>query len=344
MPSTMKQYQLPRAGRIDDLTLTTVEQPTPGPGQALVRLRAASLNYRDLLIAKDQYGFGGVRPGTVPASDGAGEVVAVGPGVTSVKVGDRVAGIFHQGWVDGEITDAMAGTALGGELDGVLTEYRAFDESGLIPVPAGYSFEQAATLPCAAVTAWNALMCGARPVRPGDSVLTLGTGGVSVFALQFAAAAGARVISTSSSDEKLQRAKALGASDTINYKATPDWEKAVMALTDGRGVDHVVEVGGAGTLPKSLRCVRRGGEVSVIGLLTGRGGEINPLVLLPRATTMRGIYVGSREMFLAMNRAIVATAIKPAVDRTFAFDRVPDAYRYLESGSHFGKVVIRIGD
>ena len=339
---TMRTYRLPKAGRIDDLTLTAAQPPVAGHGQAVVRLGAASLNFRDLMIVKNQYGRP-ARPGLVPVSDGAGEVVEVGPGVTRVQVGDRVAGIFHQGWIGGDITDAMAGTALGGDLDGVLAEYRAFDEGGLVPLPAGYSFEDGATLPCAAVTAWDALMCGPRPVRAGDTVLTLGTGGVSVFALQFAAAAGARVISTSSSDEKLARAKSLGATDTVNYKATPEWDQAVLEMTRGRGVDHVVEVGGAGTLPRSLKCVRRGGTVSVIGLLTGGGGEINPLVLIPKAATMRGIYVGSREMFLDMNRAIDVNAIRPVIDRTFPFEQAADAYRHLESGSHFGKVVVRIG-
>ena len=338
----MRAFQLPRAGQIDDLTLVEVDRPTAGHGRAVVRLRAASLNYRDLMIIRDQYGRP-ARPGLVPLSDGAGEVVEVGTGVTRVKVGDRVAGIFHQGWIGGAITDDMAGTALGGDLDGVLAEYRTFDENGLVPLPDGYSFEEGATLPCAAVTAWNALMWGPRPVRPGDVVLTLGTGGVSVFAVQFAHSAGARVISTSSSDAKLDRARQLGATDTINYKKTPEWEKAVQDLTGGRGVEHVVEVGGPGTLPRSLRSVRRGGEVSVIGLLSGGGGEINPLVLIPRAATMRGIYVGSREMFLDMNRAIVANSIRPAIDCTFDFEQARDAYRHLESGSHFGKVVIRIG-
>ncbi len=338
----MRQYQLPQAGRIEALTLTEAARPTAGHGQAVVRIRAASLNYRDLMIVRDQYGSP-ARPGLVPLSDGAGEVVEAGPGVSRVKVGDRVAGIFHQGWIGGEISDEMAHTALGGDLDGVLCEYRTFDENGLVILPAGMTFEAGATLPCAAVTAWNALMCGPRAVRPGSSVLTLGTGGVSVFAIQFAAAAGARVISTSSSDQKLERARALGATDTINYKTTPDWEKAVQELTGGRGVDHVVEVGGPGTLPRSLRSVRRGGEVNVIGLLSGGGGEINPLVLIPRAATMRGIYVGSREMFQEMNRAIVENRIEPVIDRTFDFEQAVDAYRHLASGSHFGKVVVRVG-
>ena len=340
--SDMRVYRLPTAGKIEDLTIGTADRPTAGAGQAVVRIRAASLNYRDLMIVRNQYGSP-ARPGLVPLSDGAGEVVEVGAGVTRVKVGDRVAGIFHQRWLDGQLSDEHTKSALGGDLDGVLAEYRAFDADGLVAIPDGFTFEEAATLPCAAVTAWNALMCGPRPVRPGDAVLTLGTGGVSVFAIQFARAAGARVISTSSSDHKLALAKQHGATDTINYDATPDWDKEVQRLTAGRGAEHVVEVGGAGTLPRSLRSVRRSGTVHVIGLLSGGGGEINPLVLIPREATLRGIYVGSRTMFQEMNRAIVTNDIKPVIDRTFAFEAAQDAYRHMASGSHFGKVVLRIG-
>ena len=338
----MRLYTLPKVGAIDDLKLTEAPTPTPGHGQALVRLRAASLNYRDLLIITNNYGGRPTRANLVPLSDGAGEVTAVGEGVSRVKVGDRVAGIFHQKWLGGELQDAFASSALGGDLDGVLTEYRLFDENGLVHLPKHLSFEQGATLPCAAVTAWDALFHATRPVRPGDVVLTLGTGGVSVFAIQFARAAGARVIATSSSDAKLQQAKTLGASDGINYKTTPEWDKAVKELTGGVGVDHVVEVGGPGTLPMSLSAVKRAGSVHVIGLLSGAGGSINPLVLIPRASTMRGVYVGSREMFEVMNRAITAHQIKPVIDRVFAFEEAKAAYEHLKSGAHFGKVVIRI--
>ena len=337
----MRLYRLPKAGDINDLTLTEAADPTVGPGQVRVRLRAASLNYRDLMIVRDQYGRP-ARPGLVPVSDGAGDVVEVGTGVTRVAVGDRVAGIFHQRWLAGPIEDDVMSSALGGDLDGVLAEERTFDQDGLVKVPAHLSYDEAATLPCAAVTAWDALFNGPAPVRPGDTVLTLGTGGVSAFAIQFARLAGARVIATSSSDEKLYRAKQLGATDGINYKTTPDWEKAVKELTAGRGVDAVVEVGGAGTLPKSLAAVRRGGTVSVIGLLTGPGGEINPLVLIPRAAVMRGVYVGSRATFETMNRALSLHRLRPAIDRPFDFEQAGDAYRHLASGSHFGKVVVRI--
>jgi NADPH:quinone reductase-like Zn-dependent oxidoreductase len=266
----------------------------------------------------------------------------VGDAVSRVKVGDRVAGIFHQKWLGGEMQDAFSNSALGGDIDGVLTEYKLFDEQGLVHLPAHLSFEEAATLPCAAVTAWHALFHSAKPVKPGDVVLTLGTGGVSVFAIQFAHAAGARVIATSSSDDKLKRAKALGATDGVNYKQTPQWDEAVMQLTDGTGVGHVVDVGGPGTLPLSLNSVKRGGIVHVIGLLAGAGGQINPLVLIPKSASLNGLSVGSREMFEVMNRAIEVHRIKPAIDRVFPFEQAKAAYEHLKSGSHFGKVVIRI--
>lgn len=337
----MRAYQLTSTDGIDALNAVELPMPTAGPGQVVVRLHAASLNYRDLLIATGRYGMASTRPNLIPLSDGAGEVVEVGPGVTNLRVGDRVAGIFHQNWIAGEATDAILGSALGGELDGVLCEYRAFDAQGLVRLPDHLSYEQAATLPCAAVTAWNSLFCH-QPVQPGDTVLTLGTGGVSVFAIQFAHAAGARVIATSSSDEKLQRVRELGATDLINYKRTPEWDEEVLRLTDGRGVDHVVEVGGAGTMERSIRATRRGGHVGVIGVLTM--GQINPILVLLKGLVLRGIFVGSREMFEAMNRAIAANQIQPVIDRTFGFDEVHAAYRHLESGSHVGKVVIKISD
>ncbi|MEX0742255.1 MAG: NAD(P)-dependent alcohol dehydrogenase [Phycisphaeraceae bacterium] len=337
----MRTYQLPKTEGIDDLTIAEAASHEPQRGQVLVRMRAASLNYRDLMVATGRYPRGHIQPNLVPLSDGAGEIVAVGPDVSRFKKGDRVAGIFHQNWLAGEISDAMLGSALGGDLHGVLTEQRIFEEDGLVHLPEHLSFEEGATLPCAAVTAWNALFCH-HPVQPGDVVLTQGTGGVSVFAMQFAHAAGARVIATSSSDEKLERVRTLGASDLINYKQTPDWDSEARRRTGGRGVDHVVEVGGAGTLPRSLRAVRRGGQVNVIGLLAG-GGEIDPMMVLGRAVMMRGIFVGSREMFAAMNRAIAAHELRPVIDRVFPFEQAAEAYRHLESGAHLGKVVIQIG-
>lgn len=335
----MRLYTLPKAGAIEDLTLTERDVPRPGRRQVLVRMRAASLNYRDLLVATGRYGRAGVQPGLVPLSDGAGEVAAVGPDVTRVKEGDRVAGIFMQGWIAGPPDESYRATALGGSIDGVLAEYVLFEEEGLVHLPEHLSFEEGACLPCAGVTAWNALTV-LRPVGPEQTVLLLGTGGVSILALQFAHAAGARVILTSSSDEKLERAKALGADAGVNYRTHPDWEKEVWTLTGRRGVDHVVEVGGAGTLPKSIAATRVGGAVHLIGVLTG--GQIDPLPVMQKAIDLRGVFVGSREMFEAMNRAVAFHRIHPVIDRVFPFEEAQAAYRHLESQAHLGKVVIRL--
>jgi NADPH:quinone reductase-like Zn-dependent oxidoreductase len=337
----MRAYQLADGVGIDRLTLADIEQPHPGRHQVLVKVHATSLNYRDLLIVSGQYGRGAITPGRIPLSDGAGEVVEVGEDVTRVKVGDRVAAIFHQSWIAGAVSDEIIGSALGGDVDGMLVEYRLLEEEGVVKLPDYLSYEEGATLPCAALTAWNALL-EHQPVRPGDTVLVQGTGGVSIFALQLAHAAGARVIATSSSDEKLRRVKELGASDLVNYRKHPEWDEEVLRLTGGRGVDKVVEVGGAGTLPRSLRAVRRGGEVSVIGLLAGFG-EIDPMVVLGKSIMMRGIYVGSREMFERMNRALEVHELHPVIDQVFGFEQAADAYRHLESGAHLGKVVIGVG-
>lgn len=336
----MRAYHLPKAGAIEDLTLTTLERPHPGRRQVLVRIRATSLNYRDLMVATGRYGKAGVRPGLVPLSDGAGEVAEIGPDVTRVKPGDRVAGIFMQGWIAGPPDESYRATALGGSIDGVLAEYVLFEEEGLVHLPAHLSFEEGACLPCAGVTAWNALTA-LRPVGPEQTVLLLGTGGVSILALQFAHAAGARVIVTSSSDEKLARAKELGADAGVNYRTHPDWEKEVWTLTGKRGVDHVVEVGGAGTLPKSIAATRVGGAVHLIGVLTG--GQIDPLPIMQKAMDLRGVFVGSREMFEAMNRAVTFHRIQPVIDRVFPFEEAQATYRHLESQAHLGKVVIRLG-
>lgn len=341
----MRLYRLPRAERIDDLTLTEAETPRPARGQVLVRMRAASLNYRDLMVATGRYGRGaGVKPGLVPLSDGAGEVVGIGPDVTRFAPGDRVAGLFMPRWLGGEITEEAAAVALGGgTTDGVLAEYVLFEQDALVRLPDHLSFEAGATLPCAAVTAWNALYGGPRPLQPGETVLLLGTGGVSIFALQFARAGGARPIVISSSDGKLARATELGAAAGVNYRAHPEWQDRVLELTAGRGVDHVVEVGGPGTLPRSIRAARLGGQIHQIGAaLAGAGGQIDPAPLMRRNILFRGIYVGSRAMFEAMNRAIALHAIQPVIDRVFPFEAARDAYRHLESQAHLGKVVIRI--
>jgi NADPH:quinone reductase-like Zn-dependent oxidoreductase len=323
---------------IDSLTIADRPEPRPRPGEVLIRVRACSLNYRDLLILKGLYNKKLPLP-LVPLSDGAGEVAGVGEGVTRVKVGDRVAGCFMPAWVEGDVTDAKAKSALGGGGNGMLAEYVVLPAEGVVRYPDHLSAEEAATLPCAAVTAWHALVTEGG-LKAGDVVLTQGTGGVSVFAVQFARLQGARVIATSSSDAKLARVLQLGASDGVNYKTTPEWGGKARELT-GAGVDHVVEVGGAGTLPESLRAVRPGGRISLIGVLSG-AGQFNPTPVLMKNLRVQGIFVGSREMFEAMNRAVALHKLRPVVDRAFPMTEAREALRYLESGSHFGKVVIRL--
>ena len=318
---------------IDKLAIVERPEPKPGPHEVLVRIYACSLNYRDLLILRGQYDPKQRFP-LVLLCDGAGEVVEVGAEVARVKRGDRVAAIFMQRWISGELNDDVTRSALGGGIDGVGAEYLTLHEDGLVHVPEHLSLEEAATLPCAAVTAWNALF-ESGCVKFGDTVLTLGSGGVSVFALQFARLAGARVIVTSSSDEKLERLKQLGGSDGVNYKRTPEWSECV------HGVDHVIEVGGAGTFSQSLRAVRRGGTISLIGVLAGFG-DVNPLLVLMKGVHVNGIYVGSREMFERMNRAIAVAKLRPVIDRVFSMDEIREALRYMESGSHFGKIVVRL--
>jgi NADPH:quinone reductase-like Zn-dependent oxidoreductase len=338
----MRAYIVPAGCKTSDaLRIVDRPEPSPAPGQVLVRVRAASLNYRDQAVALGAYIGGAVARDTVPLSDGAGEVVAVGPGTTRVKPGDRVMGLFNQIPPSGPPFAARA--ALGSPLDGMLAEQVVLYEDGVIAVPDSLSFEQAACLPCAGVTAWHALMHAGRPTRAGDTVLVLGTGGVSMLALQFAKAAGARVIATSSSDEKLAKALALGASDGINYTRSPDWDQDVMKLTGGRGVDCVVEVGGTGTLNRSFQSLAFGGKVVLIGLLTGRGGgDINPYTLMPKWGSLHGIFVGNREMFESMNKAIEAGRIQPVAGKVFPFAEALQAYRCQASGDFFSKIVITI--
>jgi NADPH:quinone reductase-like Zn-dependent oxidoreductase len=336
----MRLYRFPQAAGIDTLAIQEAPTPRPARGQVLVRMRAASLNYRDLGVAAGRGARGLIPANLIPLSDGAGEVVETGSEVRTLKPGDRVSGLFMQSWIGGEIEPHHVESSRGGAIDGVLADYVLFDEFGVVPLPPHLSFEEGATLPCAAVTAWNALYAG-RPLKAGETVLVLGTGGVSTFALQLAHAAGARVIATSSSDTKLEQTKRFGASDGVNYNREREWQDAVLALTGGRGVDHVVEVGGAGTLSRSIESTRIGGQVHLVGVLTG--GEVNPTPVLRRNITLRGIYVGSREMFTAMNRSIEQHQIRPVIDRIFPFDQTKDAYRHLQSQSHVGKVVIRIG-
>ena len=317
------------------LTYDALPVPQPGFGEVLVAIKAVSLNYRDLLIAAGKYTH--FASDVVLASDAAGEVAAVGEGVTRFAVGDRVAGNFFQGWFDGDYRREYGKTSLGGAIPGVLATARIFDQRGLVHVPSHLSWEEAATLPCAAVTAWHALSS----TKPGDTLLILGTGGVAIFGLQFAKLRGARVIISSSSDEKLAKARTLGADDTINYRTTPDWEAEVLRLTDGRGADHVLELGGAGTLGKSIASVRPGGQVSVIGVVTGTTESINIGAILPNIR-LQGVYVGSVAMFEEMNRAIALHQLRPVIDRVFNFDEAADALRYLEAAGHFGKVVLQV--
>jgi NADPH:quinone reductase-like Zn-dependent oxidoreductase len=331
----MRAWIVP-AGCTEPSGLRLVEKPDPvaGPGQVVVRMRAASLNYRDQAVVRGQY-FGGATPrDLVPVSDGAGDVVSVGAGVSSVAAGDRVAGTFFQPTPQGP-------AALGSPLDGVLSDYAVLMDGGAVRLPESIDDEAAACLPCAGVTAWHALFAIGRAVAPGDTVLVLGTGGVSMLALQLARAAGARVIVTSSSDDKLERAFALGATDGINYARTPQWAQEVLRITGGRGADCVVEIGGAGTLGRSYQALARGGKVALIGFLAGPQGDTAPHPLMLKAGTLHGIFVGDRPMFEALLRAVAVNRIAPPVDRVFAFDDAAAAYAYQASGSFVGKIVIR---
>lgn len=336
----MNAWQLPAPQGADALKLNQLPDPQPAPGQVLVRVQATSLNYRDLMVASGRYGPGVPLP-LIPLSDGAGEIAAVGAGVTRWKVGDRVAGTFFQNWQAGPLRREVFEAALGGSLNGMLAQYVALAADGVIAIPPHLDFAAAATLPCAALTAWQALVTRGR-VSAGQTVLVLGTGGVSIFAMQFAKMHGARVIITSSSDAKLARDQALGADGIINYRTTPDWEKEVFHLTDKAGADHIVEVGGNNTFPKSLRAVAMGGTISVIGGVSGFTSEVSLRDILGKSVRIQGIFVGSQEMFEAMNRAITQHRLQPVLDRAFPFAEAPAAYRYQESGAHFGKVVITV--
>jgi len=335
----MKAYQITGEGGSGRLVPVDLPQPVPGPGELLIRVRATSLNYRDLLTVRGGIG-GATKPGLIPLSDGAGEVVETGPGVTRVRSGDRVAPIFTPGWIAGRPGPADASLG-GGNLDGMLREYAVAHESAVVQIPTHLSFEEAATLPCAAVTAWNALVVVGH-LASGDTVVVQGTGGVSIFALQFARMSGARVIATTGTESKVQRLRELGAAAVINYKSTPEWDKPVIEQTGGRGADHIVDVGGAETLARALQAIRPGGFITVIGLLSGMRGEINPLPILFRSAHVAGIRVGSREMFEDMNRAISINRMRPVIDRVFQFDEAQAALDHLASGRHFGKICIRV--
>lgn len=322
-----------------NLRLSEGDIPQPAAGEVLVRMHAASLNYRDKMMVTMPSLF---RPGLVPLSDGAGEIAAIGDGVDAWKAGDRVAGCFFRDWQSGRFRMELHQAALGGSIDGVLQSHVLFRADAIVRIPDAYSFEEAATLPCAGLTAWTALIERGH-LQPGDSVLTLGTGGVSIWALQIANAIGATVIITSSSDDKLERAAAIGASQTVSYAKEADWDKRVFELTGKRGVDHVIEVGGAGTLSRSLASVAAGGHVALIGVLTGFDApNLQVFPLVAKNATVSGIYVGHRQAFQQFVRFLENTKIKPVIDRVFDFEDAIAAYDYLESGHHFGKVVIRI--
>jgi NADPH:quinone reductase-like Zn-dependent oxidoreductase len=334
----MKVWKIPSFG-IANLTLVDEPVPEPAAGQLLVRVHAASLNYRDLMTVKGLYNPKLALP-RIPLSDGAGEVVRVGAGVTRFAPGERVAAIFMQNWLDGAPTAAKYKGALGGDIDGMMSQYVVLPERGLVALPAYLTYEQAATLPCAAVTAWNAIL--AAGVKSGDTVLIQGTGGVSIFALQFAKALGARVLGTSSSDEKLARAAALGLDAGVNYRTRPEWADWATEQTGGEGVDLVVEVGGAGTFPQSLKAVRIGGTVAQIGVLSQSNEPVAVPLILRKQVHVRGIYVGSRVDFESMNKALAQTRLQPVVDQVFPMEGARPAFSAMESGSHFGKLVIRM--
>jgi NADPH:quinone reductase-like Zn-dependent oxidoreductase len=332
----MRVWQISSFG-IDSLEFVERPVPEPGPGQVLVKIHAISLNYRDLMMVKGLYNPKLKLP-RIPCSDGAGEVIAVGPGVSLWRQGDRVAGIFMQNWLDGPPTPLKVKGALGGDIDGTLAESMVLHENGLVAIPEHMSYQEASTLPCAAVTAWNALCAG--DVKPGGTVLIQGTGGVSIFALQFARLKGARVIGISGSTQKLERAYDLGLDAGLNYKESPEWDRWALEQS-GEGVDLVVEVGGAGTLPRSLRALRMGGTIAQVGVLSGPGEPLPMAAILHKQARIRGIYVGSRQDFLDMNKAIALTQMRP-VGEDFPWTHAPQVFARLEEGSHFGKLVISL--
>jgi len=337
----VRAWEVRGAFGLDNLALVERPDPQPGPGQVVVRVRAASLNARDLMTVEGRYNPKQPLP-LVPCSDGAGEVVAIGSGVTRVKVGERVTSVFAQRWQGGPPTREKLRSTLGGPLDGMLAEQVVLAEDGVLAFPEHLSFVEAATLPCAAVTAWSALSTEGG-VTAGDVIVAQGTGGVSIFALQLGRLLGARVIVTSSSEEKLARAGELGAAAGIPYREVPEWGARVRELTGGLGADHVVEVGGAGTLAQSLKAVRFGGTISIIGVLAGAATELVLTSVLMQQIRLQGILVGSRESFAAMNRAIALHGMRPVVDRVFAWSEAREAFAHMAGGSHFGKICVEVG-
>jgi len=339
----MRAYQILPGANIDGLQCVDYPDRELGTGEVRIRVHAVSLNYRDLMVASGNY-LVTVDDPIIPCSDGAGEVLATGPGVTRVQKGDRVAGSFFPLWIDGAPSPEKIRHGLGGDIDGMLAEEVILHEDALAKIPPGLNFLEAATMPCAAVTAWNAIFVSSNRIKPGDTVLLLGTGGVSILGLQLARAAGLRTIVTSSSDDKLARARELGAHHTINYRSIPEWHDEVLHLTHNMGAHVVLEVGGQGTVNRSVSAAAMGGTIAIIGGVSGFGGEVNPASLLATAKRMVGIYVGSRTMLEDVMRFADTTGVKPVIDRVFPFSQAQEAYRYMESGSHFGKVVIAVND
>jgi NADPH:quinone reductase-like Zn-dependent oxidoreductase len=338
----MKAYEIAKFG-IENLRIVERDDPSPEAGEVLVRFHAASLNYRDLMVVAGTYNPRMKVP-AVPFSDGAGEIAAIGDGVTKWNVGDRVMPIFAQRWFDGDSSEEKRRTSLGAgaQWDGVLRQLGTFSQESVVRIPEHLAYEEAATLPCSALTAWNALFESGK-VKPGETVLTLGTGGVSLFAVQFAKMAGARVFATSGSEAKIERLSEFNIDGAVNYREVEDWDKAAIEFTGRLGVDHVVEVGGAGTLPRSISATRIGGHLALIGALTGAVG-FNPTTVFMKSIRLQGIFTGSRRMFEDMNRAISANKLKPVIDSVFEFDQVREALSYMDSGSHFGKIVVRISE
>jgi NADPH:quinone reductase-like Zn-dependent oxidoreductase len=339
----MKCYKLPASRQIGDLAVSESDVPKPKRGQALVRMHAASLNYRDLAIIAGRYRLPPDRQsGMVPLSDGAGEVVEIGADVTRVRSGDRVVNTFIPGLITGQATVDSLGRLRGAPNDGVLSEYVVFEQEDLVVLPESISYAAAACLPCAGVTAWNSLYCGPQPLLPGHTALVLGTGGVAVLAVQLAHAGGARVIVTSSSDRKLQQVQGIGADDGINYRSYPEWQEEVRRLTGGRGADHVVETGGPGTLSRSVAATRFGGSVGMIGVLAQ--GQINAIEIMHQGLVVRSVLTGSRTMLEDLIRAVEFHGIGMVIDRIFPFNEAAVAYRHLEQAGHVGKVVISMAD
>ena len=334
----MRAYEIVSDGGVDALALNERPSPEPGTGEILVDVRASSINYRDLSTIEDPIPRGITYP-CIPNSDGAGEVIGVGSGVTRFVTGDRVAGCFFQNWCDGHISTGAMASAMGGAIDGILAQRAVLSEAGAVHIPAHMSFEEAATLPCAALTAWNCLV-EQGGLKAGNTALFLGTGGASIAGLQIAKMMGARAIITSSSDEKLERAKGLGADDLINYHETTDWEARVLELTNGAGVDVTIETGGGGTLGKTIEATRIGGTISLIGVLTG--GTINPTTVMRKSIRLQGVYVGNRRMFEEMNAAFTLNQIHPVVDQVFDFEDARSAYHAMRAAGHFGKLVVKV--